>query len=123
MKAERAGNLAGAPPGHEIDFSWPSKYGIQAISATCRRYPAFSAGRTLRAAVLITPNSCAADTTEEVMLETAAPPADAKAAGEELKLTDGFHLVLDALKLNGLNTIYTVPGIPITDLGRMAQAE
>lgn len=38
-------------------------------------------------------------------------------------LTDGFHLVLDALKLNGLTTIYGVPGIPITDLGRMAQAE
>jgi oxalyl-CoA decarboxylase len=38
-------------------------------------------------------------------------------------LTDGFHLVIDALKLNGLNTIYGVPGIPITDFGRMAQAE
>ncbi len=38
-------------------------------------------------------------------------------------LTDGFHLVIDALKLNGIETIYGVPGIPITDLGRMAQAE
>ncbi len=38
-------------------------------------------------------------------------------------LTDGFHLVIDALKLNGIRTIYGVPGIPITDLGRMAQAE
>ncbi len=37
-------------------------------------------------------------------------------------LTDGFHLVIDALKLNGIKTIYGVPGIPITDLGRMAQA-
>lgn len=36
---------------------------------------------------------------------------------------DGFHLVIDALKLNGLNTIYGLPGIPITDLTRMAQAE
>jgi len=35
-------------------------------------------------------------------------------------LTDGFHLVIDALKLNGINTIYNVPGIPITDLGRLA---
>jgi oxalyl-CoA decarboxylase len=41
----------------------------------------------------------------------------------EQDLTDGFHLVIDALKLNGLNTIYGVPGIPITDFGRMAQAE
>jgi len=46
-----------------------------------------------------------------------------KTAGDETQeLTDGFHLVIDALKLNGLNTIYGVPGIPITDLGRMAQA-
>ena len=39
------------------------------------------------------------------------------------ELTDGFHLVIDALKLNGIETIYNVPGIPITDLGRMMQAE
>jgi len=37
--------------------------------------------------------------------------------------TDGFHLVIDALKLNGLDTIYALPGIPITDFLRMAQAE
>jgi oxalyl-CoA decarboxylase len=42
--------------------------------------------------------------------------------GAEQELTDGFHLVIDALKLNGIDTIYGVPGIPITDLGRMAQA-
>jgi oxalyl-CoA decarboxylase len=47
-----------------------------------------------------------------------APPA----AAEEQELTDGFHLVIDALKLNGIDTIYGVPGIPITDLGRLAQA-
>jgi oxalyl-CoA decarboxylase len=45
-----------------------------------------------------------------------------EAAPAEAELTDGFHLVIDALKLNGINTIYGVPGIPITDLGRMAQA-
>jgi oxalyl-CoA decarboxylase len=44
------------------------------------------------------------------------------AADETPELTDGFHLVIDALKLNGLTTIYGVPGIPITDFGRMAQA-
>jgi oxalyl-CoA decarboxylase len=46
------------------------------------------------------------------------PPA----AAEVQDLTDGFHLVIDAMKLNGIHTIYGVPGIPITDLGRMAQA-
>ena len=35
---------------------------------------------------------------------------------------DGFQLVIDALKLNGLDTIYGLPGIPITDLTRRAQA-
>ena len=37
--------------------------------------------------------------------------------------TDGFHLVIEALKLNGIDTIFGLPGIPITDLTRMAQAE
>ena len=37
--------------------------------------------------------------------------------------TDGFHLLIDALKLNDINTIYGLPGIPITDFTRMAQAE
>jgi oxalyl-CoA decarboxylase len=53
------------------------------------------------------------------MSATLAPTAEAA----EAELTDGFHLVIDALKLNGIKTIYNVPGIPITDLGRLAQAE
>ena len=39
------------------------------------------------------------------------------------RTTDGFHLLIDALKLNGIDTIFGLPGIPITDLTRMAQAE
>src|SRR5271155_1378129 len=38
-------------------------------------------------------------------------------------ITDGFHLVVDALKLNGVDTIFGVAGIPITDLARLMQAE
>jgi oxalyl-CoA decarboxylase len=38
------------------------------------------------------------------------------------KTTDGFQLVIDALKLNGIDTIFALPGIPITDLTRRAQA-
>ncbi len=37
------------------------------------------------------------------------------------ELTDGFHLFVDALKLNGVDTIYGLVGIPITDLARIAQ--
>src|SRR6201747_747455 len=48
---------------------------------------------------------------------------DVEATEVEREQTDGFHLVIDALKLNGVKTIYGVPGIPITDFGRMAQAE
>ncbi|HEY4082695.1 MAG TPA: oxalyl-CoA decarboxylase [Burkholderiaceae bacterium] len=47
----------------------------------------------------------------------------ATAAAEAPAMTDGFHLVIDALKLNDIDTIFGVPGIPITDLTRMAQAE
>src|SRR6202023_970599 len=39
------------------------------------------------------------------------------------EMTDGFHLVVEALKLNRVDTIYGVAGIPITDLLRLAQAE
>jgi oxalyl-CoA decarboxylase len=39
------------------------------------------------------------------------------------EMTDGFHLVIDALKLNGIDTIFGLPGIPITDLTRKMQAE
>jgi oxalyl-CoA decarboxylase len=57
------------------------------------------------------------------MSEAATKPKPAPTIAEaQPELTDGFHLVIDALKLNGINTIYGVPGIPITDLGRMAQA-
>ena len=54
----------------------------------------------------------ASTTSAEIVTET-----------EPEALTDGFHLVINALKLNDINTIYGVPGIPITDLGRLAQAE
>jgi oxalyl-CoA decarboxylase len=40
----------------------------------------------------------------------------------KLEVTDGFHLVIDALKLNGIDTIFGLPGIPITDLTRKCQA-
>jgi oxalyl-CoA decarboxylase len=37
--------------------------------------------------------------------------------------TDGFQLVIDALKLNDIDTVFGLPGIPITDLTRKMQAE
>lgn len=36
-------------------------------------------------------------------------------------LTDGMHLLVDALKINGVEAIYGVVGIPVTDLARYAQ--
>lgn len=38
-------------------------------------------------------------------------------------LTDGMHIIVDALKKNGVDTIYGVVGIPVTDMARHAQAE
>lgn len=43
-------------------------------------------------------------------------------AAESARLTDGFHLVVDALKANDVDTVYGVVGIPITDLARVAQS-
>jgi oxalyl-CoA decarboxylase len=51
----------------------------------------------------------------------AAIPAAGSAPAQET--TDGFHLLIDALKLNGIDTVFGLPGIPITDLTRMLQAE
>ena len=42
---------------------------------------------------------------------------------QSTEMTDGFHLVIDALKHNDINTIFGLVGIPITDLARLAQAE
>jgi len=49
-------------------------------------------------------------------------PQVSTAADAPAQVTDGFHLVIDALKLNGIDTIFGLPGIPITDLTRKAQA-
>ena len=49
----------------------------------------------------------------------AAASGDAPAPAQEI---DGFQLVIDALKLNGVDTIFGLPGIPITDLTRRLQA-
>src|SRR6202048_3393083 len=62
------------------------------------------------------------DQGESGMSVTAAKSIDSNKAEPERELTDGFNLMIDALKLNGLTTIYGEPGIPITDFGRMAQA-
>ncbi len=37
------------------------------------------------------------------------------------EMTDGFQLVIEALKLNGIDTVFGLPGIPITDLTRKLQ--
>ena len=49
--------------------------------------------------------------------------ATTTSATDAPEMTDGFHLVIDALKLNDIDTIFGLIGIPITDLARLAQAE
>ena len=51
-----------------------------------------------------------------------ASSGQAVANAQSQETTDGFHLVIEALKLNGIDTIFGLPGIPITDLTRMLQA-
>ena len=43
-------------------------------------------------------------------------------AAENTELTDGFHLLMEALEMNGIRNIYGLLGIPVTELGRMWQA-
>jgi oxalyl-CoA decarboxylase len=50
------------------------------------------------------------------------PDTPVNGAGPAQQLTDGYHLVVDALKLNDVHTIYGLVGIPVTDLARIAQA-
>lgn len=64
----------------------------------------------------------ASDVTTSTSPDNPTTPANGPVMTPEPELTDGFHLVIDALKLNDITTIYGVPGIPITDLGRLAQA-
>jgi oxalyl-CoA decarboxylase len=56
------------------------------------------------------------------MTDTVTQDTGAEGTDEPAALTDGIHLVVDALKLNGVENIYGVVGIPITDLARLAQA-
>jgi oxalyl-CoA decarboxylase len=57
--------------------------------------------------------------------QTGVAPARQEGGGEAPagETTDGFRLVIDALKLNGIDTVFGLPGIPITDLTRKMQAE
>ncbi|MBN3855145.1 MULTISPECIES: oxalyl-CoA decarboxylase [unclassified Paraburkholderia] len=57
------------------------------------------------------------------MAEAGINDAQNSPAQDEQATTDGFHLVIDALKLNDIDTIFGLVGIPITDLARLAQAE
>jgi oxalyl-CoA decarboxylase len=70
------------------------------------------------------------DTTAKPAAKPAATPAEetSKTMGSDAGIvpggqeTDGFQLVIEALKLNGIETIFGLPGIPITDLTRRMQA-
>ncbi|MEM5449372.1 MULTISPECIES: oxalyl-CoA decarboxylase [Paraburkholderia] len=57
------------------------------------------------------------------MAEAGINEAQQNPVPEAQQTTDGFHLVIDALKLNDIDTIFGLVGIPITDLARLAQAE
>src|SRR3954467_4763804 len=57
------------------------------------------------------------------MAEVDQPKTNDTSTQQATETTDGFHLVIDALKLNDINTIFGLVGIPITDLARLAQAE
>jgi oxalyl-CoA decarboxylase len=57
-----------------------------------------------------------------IMTAVHSPDTNVDGADTRRALTDGSRLVVDALKLNDVRTIYGLVGIPITDLARIAQA-
>jgi oxalyl-CoA decarboxylase len=54
--------------------------------------------------------------------ESATSAGAAAPQGQPQDEIDGFHLVIEGLKRNGIDTIFGLPGIPVTDLTRKAQA-
>jgi len=68
-----------------------------------------------------------ATVTESAVTGQAPAPTSQAGSGHNVaqaqEQIDGFHLLIDALKLNGIDTVLGLPGIPITDLTRMLQAE
>jgi len=61
-------------------------------------------------------------TVTESAVSGQAPKPQAAPDSAPQETVDGFHLVIEALKLNGIDTVFGLPGIPITDLTRMLQA-
>jgi oxalyl-CoA decarboxylase len=51
------------------------------------------------------------------------PVADRRSDDRAQASVDGFNLLVDALKLNGVETIYGLVGIPVTDVARVAQSK
>ena len=54
---------------------------------------------------------------------TSFAPVGAAPSAQPPAEIDGFQLLINALKLNGIDTLFGLPGIPITDLTRKAQAQ
>src|SRR5947207_996040 len=64
----------------------------------------------------------AASSVEDTLKQKTRDADAATDAASQLQETDGFRLVIAALRLNGIDTIFGLPGIPITDFTRKAQA-
>ena len=71
------------------------------------------------AATKTPPTTSVEDALKAKTRDANAVSGDSSAPAQE---TDGFALVIEALKLNGIDTIFGLPGIPITDLTRKLQA-
>ncbi len=67
-------------------------------------------------------NDTATKTQETTTAEAALKIASGGEINRPAPEIDGFSLVIDALRLNGIDTIFGLPGIPITDLTRRFQA-
>ena len=65
-----------------------------------------------------TPTKTVSSTAQDSLKTASDSESESSVQAQEI---DGFQLVIDALKLNGIDTIFGLPGIPITDLTRRMQ--
>src|SRR5688572_10500107 len=108
-------SVGGSPFAVSVNPQLATHAGSRGASVAATAHPASPRSILRRSAMLEEARKSAPSASS-----TASPQQGA--ATEAAAETDGFQLVIDALKLNGIDTIFGLPGIPITDLTRRMQA-
>ena len=77
---------------------------------------------TVKSAVFLMASGGTESASIEIYEENITMNNDIQAVAAGVELTDGFHLLMDALEMNGITNMYGLLGIPVTEVGRIWQA-